>query len=172
MAISHKLLGDGEYVLQHMHEHIKKILLNIMATVLIVVAVAVGLVFMPDSVLPWGQWVLGILGIVLVIIVFLIPWIKWITTTFTITNRRIITRTGVLNKRGHDIPLSRISNVAYDRSLLDRIFGCGTLVLETSADSPLSLHDIPHVEQVHVELTNMLFAADREAALDNAASSE
>ncbi|MDD7465957.1 MAG: PH domain-containing protein [Actinomycetaceae bacterium] len=165
MSISHKILGDNEHVIQHMREHMKKILLNIVAAVLIVAAMAVGLVFMPDSVLPWGQWTLGILSVVLVIIVFLIPWLKWLTTTFTITNRRIITRRGIFNKRGHDIPLSRISNVAYERSLLDRIFGCGTLVLETSADSPLALHDIPHVEQVHVQLTNILFAADQTQAL-------
>ena len=167
MTISKKLLSTDERVLRHMHEHIKIILLNIIATVLILAAVAVGLVYMPDSVLPWGQWMLGILGVVLVIIVFFIPWLKWITTTFTITNRRIITRSGIFNKNGHDIPLSRISNVAYNRSLIDRVFGCGTLILETSADSPVTLRDIPRVEQVHVELTDMLFASERNTSFQD-----
>ena len=143
-----------------MHEHFKKIFLNVVAAILIIAAVITGLVLMPDSATPWGQWVLGIVGAVLFIIAFVIPWLRWLTSTTTITNRRIITRTGIINKTGHDIPLAKISNVAYERSMSDRLFGCGTLVLETSADSPLVLKDIPDVEKIHVELTDLLFGTD------------
>lgn len=160
MVISSKLLGTDERILRHMHEHIKKILPNIIAAILVLAASITGLIFMPDSATPWGQWIVAIVGIVLLIIIFFIPWLHWITTTFTITNRRIITRRGIFNKTGHDIPLSRISNVSYEHSFVDRILGCGTLMLETSADSPLRLKDIPRVERVHVELTDLLFASE------------
>ena len=82
------------------------------------------------------------------------------TATYTITNRRIITRAGIFTKTGHDIPLSRISNVAYEHDLIDRLFGAGTLELQTSADDPLYLTDVPNAERVHVMLTNLLFNGD------------
>ncbi|XCB30998.1 PH domain-containing protein [Arcanobacterium hippocoleae] len=96
------------------------------------------------------------------------PWLKWHTSTYTVTNRRIITRRGIISKTGHDIPLSRISNVAYEYDFIDRIFGCGTLVLETSADDPLELRDVPKAEELHVQLTELLFntASDPGAAVN------
>ena len=41
----------------------------------------------------------------------------WLTATYTITTRRLITRHGVITRKGHDIPLSRVSDVAYERDL-------------------------------------------------------
>ena len=84
------------------------------------------------------------------------------TSTYTITDRRIITRKGIINKVGHDLPLRRINNVNYERSLTDRMLGCGTLILETAAGQPLILHDVPKVERVHVAITELLFADDRD----------
>ena len=159
MNISHKLLSKNEHVLHSMHEHVKKIILNSIAGLIILATIIAGIHFMPATA-PWGQWIVLIVGIIALVIITLIPWLKWFTTTFTITNRRIITRRGIFNKTGHDIPLSRISNVAYERSLIDRIFGCGTLILETSADSPVTLKDIPNIEQVHVGLVDLLFSND------------
>ena len=45
------------------------------------------------------------------------------------------------------------------------MFGCGTLILQTSADDPLMLPDIPDVEDVHVEVTELLFG-NTQAAID------
>ena len=39
---------------------------------------------------------------------------EWLTATYTITTKRLITREGLIARRGHDIPLMRISDVAYD----------------------------------------------------------
>ena len=47
----------------------------------------------------------------------------------------------------------------------DRIFGCGTLALQTSSDDPLLLRDVPKVEMVQVEISNLLFE-DVQGAID------
>ena len=96
-------------------------------------------------------------AVTLFLVIMVWPWINWLTSTYTVTNRRIITRKGVFTKTGHDIPLTRISNVAYERSVLDRMLSCGSLVLQTSASDPLLLDDVPDVETVHVTLTDLLF---------------
>ena len=45
--------------------------------------------------------------------------------------------------------MNRISDIAYEKGLVDRIFGCGTLIVsDASEQGRVELHDIPHVEQV------------------------
>ena len=45
------------------------------------------------------------------------PFLDWLTATYTITTKRLITREGLISRRGHDIPLLRISDVAYDMGI-------------------------------------------------------
>lgn len=144
----------------HLRTHGKALVWPTALLLVIAVGAGIGLAAIPASWQPWGTWVaLGVAAIVLLTWVVL-PYLRWLTTTYTLTNRRIITRRGILHKTGHDLPLSRISNVAYARSLLDRMLGCGTLVLTTAAEAPVELHDIPDVERVHVLMTELLFGQD------------
>jgi len=86
-----------------------------------------------------------------------LPFLRWRTTTYTVTNRRLITRRGVLNKVSLDVPLDRIHEVSQERSLSDRMFGCGTLQIQTAAEDGLVvLADVPEVEHVHAEMTGLL----------------
>lgn len=157
MAISKDTLGDGEEVVLHMHTHGKALIWPVTALIVLSAALGVGIALLPPSTQPWGTWVAIGVFVVLVVWLVLIPFLKWVTSTYTVTDRRIITRRGILNKTGHDLPLRRINNVNYERSLTDRILGCGTLVLETAAGQPLVLHDLPRVERVHVLINNLLF---------------
>ncbi|MGV8845679.1 PH domain-containing protein [Tessaracoccus sp.] len=157
MAISKDTLGDGEDVVLHLHTHGKALIWPVVALIALGGALGVGIALLPPSTQPWGLWVAVGVFVVLMVWLVLAPFLRWITTTYTVTDRRIITRRGILNKTGHDLPLRRINNVNYERSLTDRMLGCGTLVLETAAGQPLVLHDLPKVEQVHVTINNLLF---------------
>ena len=80
------------------------------------------------------------------------PFIDWATTTYTFTNRRFIKRSGLIAKEGRTIPLNRISDVDFEIGLIDRMFGCGTLVVsDASEQGRVELNDIPHVEQVQLQ---------------------
>ena len=171
MAIPAKHLGQGEEVMFHLRTHIKRILGWLLLGLLILVAAIVGSVLLTPLVPVESQTpvLIGIWLITLMVLipVALVPWMRWVTSTYTITNRRIITRTGIFNKRGNDIPLIKISNVSYERSIVDRLFGCGTLILQTSAEVPLLLDDIPNVEHVHVRMTELLFHTANQAHTAN-----
>src|SRR5689334_9486476 len=73
--------------------------------------------------------IVWVLALVVVVVWSLRPFLSWLTATYTITNRRLITREGLVARRGHDIPLARISDVAFDQGIVDRMLGCGTLVV-------------------------------------------
>jgi uncharacterized membrane protein YdbT with pleckstrin-like domain len=158
VGLPEKLLGTDEHVVIHTRTHVKAMLLPALAFVLIAAAVGVGAALIPREARPIGQLAIALLGVVLLIWLVLIPFLRWRTTTYTITNRRLITRSGILNKVGKDLPLNRINEVSYERSLIDRMLGCGSLLLQTAAeDGTIVLHDVPDVEHVNLEITQLLF---------------
>lgn len=148
----------------HMRTHAKVLIGPGLVFVLLAVGTWAAIAFMPENWTPVGQYVLAGLVAVAFVALVLVPFLTWRTTTYTVTDRRVITRRGILTKRGHDIPLPRINNVTYERDLLDRILGCGTLQLTTAAEEPVTLIDVPDVERVHVVMTELLFGDGAGAA--------
>jgi uncharacterized membrane protein YdbT with pleckstrin-like domain len=154
VGISPKLLTDGESVVVDTRTHPKALILP---TLVLVVTVAVAIFL--DRLTSNGtvSLVIWLLALVVIIVWCLKPFLEWLTATYTITNRRLITREGLVARRGHDIPLMRISDVAFDQGILDRMLGCGTLVIsDASTHGSVRLHDIPDVESVQRTLVDML----------------
>ncbi len=153
-------MGEGEQVILHMRTHGKALVRPAVAMVLLGAALGVGIAVLPASTQPSGVWAAVGLFVALVLWLALLPFLRWLTTTYSVTDRRIMTRRGILSKSGYDLPLHRVVNVNYERSLTDRMLGCGTLVLETAAGQPLTLQDLPEVEHVHMTINDLLFRRD------------
>lgn len=154
MGIIEDGLAPEEHLLLHRHKHWKTVVGAIIVGIL---TTGVG-IFLLMLILNWDvsstmRWIVGIaLGVVwLLVFVWwtIAPLVRWATTHFAITNRRLIFRTGVFTKTGIDIPLARINSVQFRHELVDRMFGTGTLIVESASDEPLEFDDIPHVEKVH-----------------------
>jgi uncharacterized membrane protein YdbT with pleckstrin-like domain len=158
MAIDPQLLGQGEREVLSLRTHAKALIRPALVLLLIAAILGVAFALLPPTWTTAAWWVLVLLALVAIVLWVVVPFLRWWTTTYTFTNRRIITRRGIINKSGHDLPLTRINNVAYNRSFTDRLFGCGSLELTTAADEPVVLDDIPDVERVHVVMTELLFA--------------
>lgn len=75
-----------------------------------------------------------LLGVAVVAWGVLRPFLRWWTTTYTLTTRRLSLRWGVLGRRGREVPLRRVVDLALRRSLLQRAVGSGTVVLQTGGD--------------------------------------
>lgn len=165
MSPRHALLSQDEHIVRRMRTHFKAILGNTLAELVLIIVGVFASVYLPTDWAPYSHEIVWAIVIVATFPIFIMPFIRWFTTTFTLTTKRIITRHGIINKKGHDLPITRISDVAMDRDFIDRLFGCGTLTLQTSADDPLVLHDVPRVEYVQVEISNLLFK-DIHGAID------
>ncbi len=68
------------------------------------------------------------------------------------TDRRIITRTGIVARRGRDMPLSKVNDVSFHYSVIERIVSCGTLVVSSASDDNLVIASVPHVEDIQREI--------------------
>lgn len=156
MAINPKLLNDGEHIVFSTRTHVKALLVP--ALVLIVVAGLAGyLSSLPDS--GRGIWltVIWVIAAAILLKYAVWPFLTWLTATYTVTNRRLTTHRGIITRTGHDIPLGRISDVAYEKGLLDRILGCGTLIVsDASEQGRVVLNDVPRVEELQRTLSDLL----------------
>jgi membrane protein YdbS with pleckstrin-like domain len=152
VAYPDDLLSEGERVVIHRHPHWKMLLLPY---IVLIVTIGIGIwlaLLAQDASSPWnniGLIAIGVVGLVLIVWLFIIPFVRWRTTHFIVTTDRVMAREGVVNRTGIDIPLSRISSVRFEHGLIDRIVGCGTLIIESSSQEPLEFDDIPKVEKVH-----------------------
>jgi Bacterial PH domain len=55
----------------------------------------------------------------------------------------------VLSRSGHDMPLTRLNDVSFSHNMIERMLGCGTLVVESAGErGQVVLTDVPKVEQV------------------------
>lgn len=155
MVISQKLLNPGEKIVVSTRTHPKALIVPILSLVVLLLAGVLVQVYVTDNatalLVTWA--VVGLLVLWRV----LWPFLDWMTSSYTITDRRLITRNGVITRRGHDIPLGRISDVAYELDLIDRVLGCGTLVIsDASTNGQVLIYDIPRVEATQRKLNELL----------------
>jgi len=148
-----KFLNEGEHVVVSTRTHPKVLILP-----LLVLIVAAALVIWLASVTSGILVILGaVVAAAAVFWWFVRPFVEWATTSYTFTNRRFIKRGGLIAKEGRTIPLNRISGVDFEMGVIDRIFGCGTLVVsDASTDGRVELSDIPSVEQVQLQVASEL----------------
>ncbi len=154
MAISKDLLNEGENIVFDTRTHPKAL---IVPTLIFLAALAVASFL--HAMIDQGQVRAGIWIVWLLVVLWLCVWpfLNWLVTSYTITNRRLITRTGVITRRGHDMPLARISDVAYEKDLIDRMLGCGTLIIsDASTHGQIPLKDIPQVEERQRVINDLL----------------
>jgi membrane protein YdbS with pleckstrin-like domain len=144
------LLGD-ERVMIHKHPHWKMLVLPVIFFLTIVAVCG----FLAAAVVAGQSWefygwiALGGLGGIAVLWLAVVPLLRWRTTHFVLTTRRVLVREGILTRSGIDIPISRINSVQFRHTVIERILGCGTLIVESASDEPLEFDDIPQVERVH-----------------------
>jgi uncharacterized membrane protein YdbT with pleckstrin-like domain len=80
------------------------------------------------------NWI-AIAGIVISAVLLVSRYTQWFTTNFVITSDRIIFRTGVFAKHGIEIPLERVNNVIFHQSVIERMLGCGDLLIESGGET-------------------------------------
>ena len=147
--------NQGEHVVVSTRTHPKALIGPILVGILTVgAAIVVSSLGDGSTVLQIVVWVVAALILAWVV---LRPVVTWLTTTYTFTNRRFVKRSGFIAKEGRTIPLNRISGVDFEIGVIDRVFGCGTLVVSDASEQGLvELHDIPDVEAVQLLVADEL----------------
>ncbi len=100
----------------------------------------------------WVLW--GILFLRLAIKVF-----EWSETYFVVTSQRFILATGLLTRKVNMMPLTKVTDMSFQRSTMGRILGYGEFILESAGqDQALTNVDhLPYPEQLYLEVCGLIF---------------
>lgn len=149
-----KRLADGERVVHDLHQHWVKL---VGPAALLVVTVGLGGFLAALASQQWLQLVIAVAVLVVIVLWVLRPFLRWYTTTYTLTDRRVLIRRGILTKSGHDLPLRRVVDVAFRHTLWQRMYGAGTLILESAGEQgQVVLTAVPNVRDVYRDLYDIL----------------
>lgn len=91
--------------------------------------------------------------------------IAWSIQFFLVTEHRVMLISGVLNRRVAMMPLSKVTDIRLDRSLLGRMLGYGEFILE-SAGQDQALREVDHMpypEQLYLEVSSVIFGVEDES---------
>lgn len=160
MAFPEDVLTSDEHVVLHLHPHWKAVIRPIAVTVLSLAAVVAGFVLLPQNTAGTvGLYILAAIALVFVLAWGLWPFLVWRTTHYVFTNERVLLQHGVLSRDRRDIPLNRVNDHSMSQRFVERLLGCGTLVIESAGERGQSvLVDIPHVQRVQTTLYELIEA--------------
>lgn len=159
MAFPPRLLAAHERVQFELRPH-PRVLVG-PAAALMVIAGATGYlvarlgVWFPDpqSLALWLRPGVFVAALLLAMPTVVRPLSRWLTTTYVVTDQRVILRRGVFTRRGWDLPLSKLNRAWFRQRPWERPLGCGSLTIEsTGGQGILVLTDVPDVQRVQWEV--------------------
>lgn len=154
MGYPSKLLTQGEKIEFEMRPHWRSMVLP--SLILIVTVGAASYLYAICDGTGFQKvlrWVILAVALVIVVWWFARPLLVWLTTQYVFTSRRIITRTGVIARRGKDMSLSKLNDVSFSYTIFERMLGCGTLTVSSAAeDGELVIRNLPRVEEIQREI--------------------
>ena len=89
----------------------------------------------------------GVLLIVAAIAVFAFGLAKRNATEMAVTNRRVLIKTGLGNRRTLDLMLSRVESIAVEETFWGRMLGFGSVILHGTGGTPESFVMISHPQE-------------------------
>jgi membrane protein YdbS with pleckstrin-like domain len=153
MGYPEKSLNPGEQIAIDVRPHWKYLAGPIFAVAVVVVGSVVALA---EAAPHWAELALAVL-LVVCLLWLLGRYTRWVTTSFVVTNDRLILRKGILRHSVREILLDRLTDITYNQTLFDRILGCGDILLESPGrDSQEVFPDLPHPVRIQNEIYRLI----------------
>ena len=108
----------------------------------------------------WGLW--AVLFVRMAVKIF-----EWSRTYFVVTSQRLLLLTGIVVRKVNMMPLTKVTDMSFQRSATGRILGFGEFIVESAGqDQALSnIKYLPYPEQLYLEVCGLLFK-DKDDASD------
>jgi uncharacterized membrane protein YdbT with pleckstrin-like domain len=106
---------------------------------------------------------LAIVWIAWAVLLLRLIWkaINWAVDYFVITSQRLILTSGVLTRKVAMMPMSKVTDMSFQRSFGGRILGYGELIVESAGQNQAldRVTYIPYPEQLYLLVCGILFPA-------------
>ena len=92
--------------------------------------------------------------------------INWAVDFFVVTSSRILLTSGVFTRNVAMIPLTKVTDMSFKRTVPGKLFGYGEFVVESAGQDQALRHidHIPYPEQLYLEVCGMLFGSNDDQA--------
>ncbi len=160
MAFPEDVLTADERVVLHLRPHWRVAVRPVAVVVLAVGAIILAWVMLPPDRAGW----IGVCVVVAVcggigVVRGAWPLVVWRCTHYVLTDERILLQRGVVARDRRDLPLSRVNDHTMSQRLVDRLFGTGTLTIDSIGDrGPAVLTDVPGVVRAQTTLYELIEA--------------
>jgi uncharacterized membrane protein YdbT with pleckstrin-like domain len=150
MGYPTKLLADDESIQYELKPHWRGLVVPVIV-LLVTLGLGIWLIAKFDS--SGVRWTVLIIMLLVLVVAVVRPFLYWMTTQYVITDHRIIVRTGLISRSGRDMPLSRVNDVSFKKSAMERFLNCGTLMIESAGtQGQLIISSVPDVEDIQREI--------------------
>ena len=150
MAYPKKLLADDESIVYELRPHWRALVTPVIAFLL---TLGLGFYLLAKWDNSAARIVIGVVMVLSLIVLVLRPFIYWYSTQYVFTDHRIIVRTGVVARKGRDMPLSRVNDVSFSHTFLERFLNCGTIQVESAGtQGQLIIKSVPDVERIQRDI--------------------
>jgi membrane protein YdbS with pleckstrin-like domain len=131
----------------------------LIALVAVFVAGSIGWVTSPSEGSDRIDLVLGLMALFFAARLGWRAW-QWHADRIVVTDQRIFEVSGVLTRKVASMPLTRVTDMTYRRSLLGRVLGYGDLIVESAGqDQALSrIERLPHPDDFYRTITSLVTA--------------
>lgn len=113
--------------------------------------------------LPAGSLLVDVAWWCLLAMVARLGWrvVEWGADRFVVTDQRILLVTGLLTRRVAMMPLRKVTDMTYERSVAGRLLGYGEFIME-SAGQDQALRRVSHLpspDRLYLQVSELLFGA-------------
>jgi uncharacterized membrane protein YdbT with pleckstrin-like domain len=129
---------------------------HLSSTALFLLALVIGESMLPDSVLVDNiAWYLALVAVLRFTVLTILWWIERIV----ITDKRVMLAQGIITHNVGMMPLGKVTDLTFRRSLGGRMFGYGTIVVESAGQiQALNRIDyLPRPEEIYEALSELVF---------------
>jgi uncharacterized membrane protein YdbT with pleckstrin-like domain len=138
------------------------VMLGHVVIALILIAAGAGLLLAPWSTIhgaaPYTEalrWA-GVAFLVIAIIFFAIGLVRRNATEMAVTNKRVIVKTGLANRRTIELLLPRIESVVVEEPAMGRVLGFGTVIVRGTGGTPEVFPQIAHPLQFREQVQRQI----------------
>ncbi|HTZ44146.1 MAG TPA: PH domain-containing protein [Jatrophihabitans sp.] len=102
---------------------------------------------------------LGVLLLLLSLGWSLLTWVQWHHERFVVTDRRVLLIYGLLTQRVGVMPLVKVTDLTYERSLAGRLLGYGAFVVESAGQHQAfsRIDFLPSPDRLYHDVSMLLF---------------
>jgi uncharacterized membrane protein YdbT with pleckstrin-like domain len=129
---------------------------HLTSTSLVLLALVIGERLLPDSVLIDNiTWYVALVAVLRFTVLTILWWIERIV----ITDKRVMLAQGIITHNVGMMPLSKVTDLTFRRTLGGRMFGYGTIVVESAGQiQALNRIDyLPRPEEIYEALSELVF---------------